>query len=92
MTRMTKSMIGLALFSLLGTAVIPSGACAADKVNINTASEQELMKLPDMTEARAKGIVGYRKSNGEFIQADELELIPQVKPIYEKIKDLVTVE
>jgi competence protein ComEA len=92
MTRMTKSMIGLALFSLLGAAVIPGGACAADKVNINTASEQELMKLPDMTEARAKGIVGYRKSNGEFIQADELELIPQVKPIYEKIKELVTVE
>ena len=92
MTRMTKSMTGLALFSLLGAAVIPSGACAADKVNINTASEQELMKLPDMTEARAKGIVGYRKSNGEFIQADELELIPQVKPIYEKIKELVTVE
>jgi DNA uptake protein ComE-like DNA-binding protein len=65
---------------------------AADKLNINTASEQDLMKLPEMTEARAKGIIGYRKSNGEFIQTDELELIPQVKPIYGKIKDLVTVE
>ena len=92
MRRIAKSMTGLALMSLLGAAVIPSGACAADKVNINTASEQELMKLPDMTEARAKGIIGYRKSSGEFIQADELELIPQVKPIYDKIKDLVTVE
>jgi DNA uptake protein ComE-like DNA-binding protein len=50
------------------------------------------MKLPEMTEARAKGIIGYRKSNGEFIQVDELELIPQVKPIYGRIKDLVTVE
>jgi competence protein ComEA len=61
-------------------------------VNINTASEQELMKLPDVSEARAKAIVSYRKSNGEFIQVDELELIPQVKPIYGKIKDLVVVE
>jgi competence protein ComEA len=71
---------------------LSGGVFAADKLNINTASEQDLMKLPEMTEARAKGIIGYRKSNGEFIQIDELELIPQVKPIYGKIKDLVTVE
>jgi competence protein ComEA len=92
MTHIAKAMTGLALTFLLGAVVIPSGACAADKVNINTASEQELMKLPDMNEARAKGIVSYRKSNGEFIQVDELELIPQVKPIYKKIKDLVSVD
>ena len=78
--------------SLLGVAALSSAVCAADKLNINTASEQDLMKLPEMTEARAKGIIGYRKSNGEFIQVEELELIPQVKPIYGKIKDLVTVE
>jgi competence protein ComEA len=78
--------------SLLGVAVLSGVVSAADKLNINTASEQDLMKLPEMTEARAKGIIGYRKSNGEFIQVDELELIPQVKPIYGKIKDLVTVE
>ena len=92
MTRIAKSIVGLALSSFLAAAAIPSDARAADKVNINTASEQELMKLPDVTEARAKGIVSYRKSNGEFIQVEELELIPQVKPIYGKIKDLVVVE
>ena len=92
MTHIAKAMAGLALTFLVGAVVIPNGACAADKVNINTASEQELMKLPDVNEARAKGIVGYRKSTGEFIQVDELELIPQVKPIYKKIKDLVAVE
>jgi len=78
--------------SLLGVVALSGVVFAADKLNINTASEQDLMKLPEMTEARAKGIIGYRKSNGEFIQVDELELIPQVKPIYGKIKDLVTVE
>jgi len=90
MARIAKST--LVFISLLGAAMMPRGASAADKVNINTASEQELMKLPDMNEARAKGIVGYRKSTGEFIQVDELELIPQVKPIYKQIKDLVVVE
>ncbi len=78
--------------TLLCVATLSGGVFAADKLNINSASEQDLMKLPEMTEARAKGIIGYRKSNGEFIQVDELELIPQVKPIYGKIKDLVTVE
>jgi competence ComEA-like helix-hairpin-helix protein len=86
------AMTGLALTFLFGAVVNPSGVRAADKVNINTATEQELMNLPDVNEARAKGIVSYRKSNGEFIQIDELELIPQVKPIYSKIKDLVVVE
>jgi competence protein ComEA len=80
------------MVSLFGAVVLYGTGSAADKLNINTATEQDLMKLPEMTEARAKGIVGYRKSNGEFIQIDELELIPQVKPIYGKIKDLVTVE
>jgi competence protein ComEA len=86
----TKNIV--AVLSFLLAAAMPRGVAGADKVNINTASDQELMKLPEMNEARAKAIVGYRKSTGEFIQVDELELIPQVKPIYGKIKDLVVVE
>jgi competence protein ComEA len=84
--------LNVTIASLLGAAVLSGIGSAADKLNINTATEQDLMKLPEMTEARAKGIIGYRKSNGEFIQVEELELIPQVKPIFGKIKDLVTVE
>jgi DNA uptake protein ComE-like DNA-binding protein len=77
-----------ALALAVTTAVLP----AADKVNVNTASEKELLKLPEMTVARARAIINYRKSTGELIQVEELELIPQVKPIYPKLKDLVTVE
>ena len=78
--------------ALFLAAVLATPLRAADKVNVNTASEADLMKLPEMTEARAKAIITYRKSTGEFIQIDELELIPQVKPIYAKLKDLVSVE
>ena len=87
---MKRLILGFA--SLFCVVALCGVGSAADKLNINTASEQDLMKLPEMTEARAKGIIGYRKSNGEFIQVEELELIPQVKPIYGKIKDLVRVE
>lgn len=81
--------------TLLAAALLLAGAAplaAGGKVNLNTASEEELEKLPDMNAAKAKAIVNYRKSTGEFIQVDELELIPQVKPSYAKLKDLVDVE
>jgi competence protein ComEA len=62
------------------------------KVNINTATQQELMKLPDMNEARAKAIINYRTGNGELIQLEELKLIPQVAPIYDKIQGRLVLE
>jgi competence protein ComEA len=91
MTRMKTSLRALAMLVFAGS-MLAGAALGADKINVNTATEQDLMKLPEMNEARAKAIIGYRKSTGEFIQIDELELIPQVKPIYAKIKDLVVVE
>ena len=86
----TRDLLAAAV--LAGSTFFPGFAPAADKLNLNAATEQDLMKLPEMSEARARAILGYRKSTGEFIQIDELELIPQVKPIYPKIKDLVTAE
>ena len=82
----------IAFMGILAATLVGGAALAADKVNINTATADELKKLPEMNDARAGAIVTYRKSTGEFIQAEELELIPQVKPIYPKIKDLVKVE
>jgi competence protein ComEA len=75
-------------------AFAPFAGRAADtgKLNVNTATEEELMKLPEMNEARARAIINYRKSTGELIQLEELELVPQVKPIFPKIKDLLVLE
>ena len=78
--------------ALFIAAALATTAFAADKLNLNKAKLDDLKKLPEMNEARAKAIVNHRESTGEFIQVEELELIPQVKPIYGKIKDLVVVE
>ena len=75
------------LLALVAALALPGLASAEHKVNINTAVEADLMKLPEMNEARAKAIVNYRKNTGELIQLEELELIPQVKPIFPKLKD-----
>jgi len=94
-------MVGLTMRDLLASAyrvkvyqIVAPDWVSTERYDINAKLPSGVSpeKLPEMTEARAKGIIGYRKSNGEFIQIDELELIPQVKPIYGKIKDLVTVE
>lgn len=67
-------------------------AHAGGKVNLNTAKLDELKTLPDINDAKAKAIINYRESTGEFIQVEELELIPQVKPSFAKLKPLVDVE
>jgi DNA uptake protein ComE-like DNA-binding protein len=65
---------------------------AAETIDVNRATLADLMKLPEVTEARAKAILAYRQGNGELIQLEELKLIPQVAPIYDRIKDKLTVE
>jgi competence protein ComEA len=45
---------------------------ASDKIDINTATEQELAGLDGIGPAKAKAIVAYRKANGPFKQAEDL--------------------
>ena len=89
---MNPTLQKIAFVGILAATLVGGAVLAGDKVNINTATAEDLKKLPEINDARAGAIVTYRKSTGEFIQIDELELIPQVKPIYAKIKDLVVVE
>lgn len=42
------------------------------RVNINTASEAELMMLKGIGKNKAKAIVNYRQKNGQFKTADDL--------------------
>ncbi|MCH1919328.1 ComEA family DNA-binding protein [Shewanella sp. A3A] len=52
------------------------------KVNINTASADELQLLKGVGEEKAKAIVDYRNSNGKF---ESIEQLKQVKGIGDKI-------
>jgi len=63
------------------------------KIDINSASVQELQKLPQIGAAVAQRIVDYREKHGKF---SKIEDIMKVKGIGEKtflkIKPLITVE
>ncbi|MBI2485467.1 MAG: helix-hairpin-helix domain-containing protein [Deltaproteobacteria bacterium] len=64
----------------------------ATKVNINTATVEELVTLPGVGDSVAKNIVEHREKNGGFKTTEELINVKGIgEKKFEKIKDLVTV-
>ena len=69
-----------------------SGGVQSVMVNINTASEAELMTLPGIGQSRAKDIINYRVKNGFFESIDDIMKVSGIKEAaFEKIKDLIKV-
>ena len=61
-------------------------------ININTASEEELQKLPGIGEKLAAVIVEYRRKNGPFPETRDLLNIPGIgMKTFEKIKAQIVV-
>ncbi len=78
-----------ALFVALLLALSP--AMAADLIDLNTATADELTRLPQIGPARAQDIIQYREANGPFVSADDLQNIRGIGPrIVDGLRDLVT--
>ena len=74
-----------------------SGAAGAEgiqdgKVDLNTATEEELMSLNGIGEGKAKSIIAYREAHGKFSSIEEIMNVEGIKEgTYNKIKDSITV-
>lgn len=64
----------------------------SSKININTASKEELMTLTGIGESKADNIIKYRQENGSFSAVEDLTNVSGIgESIFNKIKDSITV-
>lgn len=72
---------------------LPEETQSADgRVNINTASEQELSAISGIGAGKAAAIIQYRQENGSFSNVEDIMKVSGIKEgTYEKIKDKITV-
>ena len=69
-----------------------AGTLSDGKININTASEEELCNIPGIGAVRAAAIVAYRQEKGGFSSIEDIMNVSGIKEgTYEKIKDSIKV-
>ncbi|MCL5429696.1 MAG: helix-hairpin-helix domain-containing protein [Chloroflexi bacterium] len=62
-------------------------------ININTATAQELERLPGIGPTLAQSIVAYREAHGLFATIDDIQNVPEIGPrTYEGIMPFITVD
>lgn len=62
------------------------------KVSINTATVEELMTIDGIGESKAKAIIKYRETNGNFETIEDIKNVSGIgESTFEKFKDYITV-
>ena len=81
-----KYIILLVLLS--GSAIV----FAAETIDINTASKEDLMQINGIGEKRAEAIIDYRESNGRFRSLEELVEVRGIgQAVVDKNRDQLSV-
>lgn len=70
-----------------------SGPSADGKVNLNTATLQELQTLPGVGETRAQAILAYREKHGPFSKPEDLKKVTGIgEKTYLQLKEKISVK
>ena len=74
------------------TAVGEKGGKDSARINLNTATKEQLMTLSGIGESKAQSILDYRQEKGKFSRTEDIMNIPGIKQgVYDKIKDHISV-
>ena len=80
----------IVLFALL--VALSDPLLAADKLRLNEATKEQLLAL-GLSDSQVVQILNYRQQNGNFLQVEELLVVPQMsRDTYDKLRDKVTVD
>jgi comEA protein len=86
----TALVVSLTLLPLIAQQAGAKGG--EQKININTASLDELQKLPRVGPQVAQRIIDYRKEHGNFRKIEEIMKVRGIgERTFNQLKDLITV-
>ena len=69
-----------------------SSSNSLEKINLNTATLEELQTLSGIGESKAQAIITYREEVGAFEKIEDLMKVSGIgEALYEKVKDYITV-
>ena len=92
MLKLSKRMGMMTIAFMILMAGIYAYAGDTVKIDINTASAEELTQLKGIGPSHAAGIVAFREKNGPFQKPEDLIQVPRIgQKTFEKNKDLIVV-
>ncbi|MFC1838385.1 helix-hairpin-helix domain-containing protein [Thermodesulfobacteriota bacterium] len=78
------------IFSLLSPGLYAEDE---DKINLNSATVEELAKVPGINKELAKRIIEAREDNGEFVDMEELLDIEEIdEKLLDQLKKYIKIE
>ena len=71
----------------------PAKAAVTGKININTATAEQLAMLPGVSPKKAQALIDYRTKNGNFKNIEDLQKVSGIKQKkFDRIKDYLIFE
>ena len=88
-SRWVALLVALVLVLLCG---VPAWAAEANKIDLNTATVDQLKQLDRIGDAVAQRIVDYREANGSFTAIEDLMKVKGIgQKVFDANKDRITV-